>query len=190
MKAIIPRWQSTVLALVAAATYACAEAQDAPAVSSKLRTLQATVQAVYPEKRSVTLVGPGGQPQAMFVGSDVRLDRLRAGDKVNVSYYQGVAAQIAKGGAKVSDPAPSEFAYKNANGTAGGGAGTSVTETVTILGIDPGTNTVAFQESDGSQHVIAVRSPNMQKFIRTLKVGDNVDVTYTESVAVSVLPSS
>lgn len=59
-----------------------------------------------------------------------------------------------------------------------------------ILGIDPGTNTVAFQQADESQHVIAVRSPNMQKFIRTLKVGDIVDVTYTESVAVSVTASS
>ena len=59
-----------------------------------------------------------------------------------------------------------------------------------ILGVDPGTNKVAFQQADGSQHVIAVKSPNMQKFIRTLKAGDNVEVTYTESVAVSVTPSS
>jgi hypothetical protein len=30
----------------------------------------------------------------------------------------------------------------------------------------------------------------MQKFIRTLKPGDHVNVTYTESVAVSILPSA
>jgi hypothetical protein len=187
---MIPRWQVTVLALAAAATCGWAAAADAPAVTSQLSTLQATVQAVYPDKRSLTLVGPKGQPQTIFVGPDVKLDRLHAGDKVNVSYYQGIAAQIAKGSTKVSDPAPAEFAYKNSNGAPGGGAGASVTVPVTILGVDPGTNTVAFQGSDGSQHVIAVKSPNMQKFIRTLKAGDTVDVTYTESVAVSVSPST
>jgi TusA-related sulfurtransferase len=30
----------------------------------------------------------------------------------------------------------------------------------------------------------------MKKFIRTLKPGDTVDVTYTESVAVSVIPAA
>jgi len=42
------------------------------------------------------------------------------------------------------------------------------------------------QQADGSQHVIAVKSPNMRKFIRALNAGDNVYVTYTEPVAVSV----
>jgi hypothetical protein len=188
MKTIRSRWQLAILALVATAP-AWAQQGNAPAVTSQLSTLQATVQAVYPDKRSLTLVGPSGQPQTIFVGPDVKLDRLHAGDKVNVSYYQGIAAQIAKGNTKVSDPAPAQFAYKNKNGTPGGGAGASVTVTVKILGVDPGTNTVAFQQADGSQHVIAVKSPNMQKFIRTLKAGDTVDVTYTESLAVSVTPS-
>jgi hypothetical protein len=109
---------------------------------------------------------------------------------VTVSYYQGVAAQIAKGDMKVSDPAASTFAYKSTNGKPGGGLGASVTVTVKILGIDPGTNKVAFQRSDGSQHVIAVKSPKMQAFIKTLKPGDTVDVTYTESVAISVAPAA
>jgi hypothetical protein len=68
--------------------------------------------------------------------------------------------------------------------------GSSVTVNVKILGINPSTNTVAFEDSDGQQHVIAVKSPNMREFIRTLKPGDHVDVTYTESVAISVVPST
>jgi len=109
---------------------------------------------------------------------------------VNLSLYQGLAAQIAKGDKKVSDPAAATFAYKNPAGKPNGGAGGSVTVTVKILGVDPGTNTVAFQQADGSQHVIAVKSPNMQQFIHTLKAGDTVDMTYTESIAVSVIPAS
>jgi len=189
MKTIVPGWQLPSLLLAAIAGSVCAQPAGSPAVTTQVSTLEATVQAVYPDKRSLTLVGPKGQAQTIFVGRDVKLDNLHAGDKVNVSYYQGLAAQIAKDGAKVSDPAASDFTYKNPNGAPGGGVGASVTVTVRILGVDPGTNTVAFEQADGSQHVIGVKSPNMEKFIRTLKAGDNVDVTYTESVAVSVTPA-
>jgi hypothetical protein len=163
---------------------------DAPTVTSRTRTLHATVQAVYPDKRSLTLVGPNGQARSIFVGPDVRLERIRAGDKVNVSYYQGFAVQMAEGDKKVSDPAAANFSYRNPHGEPGGGVGSSVTVTVKVLGVDPGMHTVAFQEPDGSQHVIAVRSADMRKFISTLKPGDQVDVTYTESVAVSVTQAS
>jgi hypothetical protein len=172
-----------------AAPFSWAQEASAPAVTTQTSTITATIQAVYPEKRSLTLVGPKGQPRSIFVGPDVNLDRLHAGDKVNVTYYQGLAAQIAKGGKKVKDPAAADFSYKNPNAP-GGGAGSSVTVNVKILGVDPGTNTVAFEDSDGTQHVIAVKSPNMRKFIQTLKPGDHVDVTYTESVALNVTPAA
>jgi len=181
--------QLPILVLAAMAGYAWAQS-GTPAVTSNLTTAQATVQSVYPDKRSLTLVGADGQQQSIFVGPDVKLEKIHAGDKVTVSYYQGVAAQIAKGDTKVSDPAASTFTYKSTNGKPGGGLGASVTVTVKILGIDPGTNKVAFQQSDGSQHIIAVKSPNMQAFIKTLKPGDTVDVTYTESVAISVAPAA
>jgi hypothetical protein len=189
MTTIISRWQLPVLVLAAASSYAWAEPADAPAVVSQLNTVQATVQAVYPDKRSLTIVGPDGQPQTVFVGPDIKLSKLHAGDKVNVSYYQGLAAQIAKGGETVTDPAASDFTYKSANGLPGGGVGDSATVSVKILGVDPGTNTVAFQTTDGSQHVVAVRSPNMQSFARKLKAGETVDLTYTESLAVNVTPA-
>jgi hypothetical protein len=39
------------------------------------------------------------------------------------------------------------------------------------------------------QHVIEVKSPQLQDFIKTLKPGDKVNVTYTESVAINVTPA-
>ena len=189
MKIGLLKWQS--LAVAAAVSCAWAAQQPAmPAVTSQTKTVEATVQAVYPDKRSLTLVGPQGQQQTIFVAPDVKMDKVHTGDKVKVSLYQGVAAQIAKGDEKLTDPAAASFAYKNPDGKPGGGVGDSVTVTVKILGVDPGTNMVAFQRADGSQRVIEVKSPNMQQFIRTLKAGDTVDVTYTESVAVSVIPAS
>jgi Cu/Ag efflux protein CusF len=166
-------------------------AQSEPAVTSNLTKVTATVKAIDPATRSVTLQGPKGDTTVQ-VGPEVKnFSNLKVGDVVNVSYYESVAAQIVKGSQKVTDPAASTFAYGSPKGMKpSGGAGASLTASVKIEAIDLGTNTVAFKGQDGQTHIIEVKSPNMRKFIRTLKPGDDVDVTYTQSVAVSVIPAS
>jgi hypothetical protein len=128
----------------------------------------------------------------VHVSPDVKnFASLKVGDVVNVSYYESVAAQIAKAGKKVKDPAAATFAYGSPEGMRpSGGIGASVTATVKIEAIDLGTNTVAFRGNDGRVHIVEVRSPNMREFIRTLKPGDHVNVTFTDSVAVEVIPAS
>jgi len=87
---------------------------------------------------------------------------------------------IAKGKQKVTDPTASTSAYGSATGIKPNApAGASMTATARIEAIDPGANTVTFRGRDGQTHNVAVRSPDMQKFIRTLKPGDHVNVTYT-----------
>jgi hypothetical protein len=176
------------LVLAAMATYAWA--QDQPVVKSHYEKVTATVEAINPATREVSLRGPNG-PVSVIVGPDVKnFDKMHVGDKVVVSYYQGIAVQMAKGETKATEPAAAEFAYKAQPGKKpGGGIGASITTTVTIVAINTDTNTVAFKRADGSVHLIAVKSPNMVQFMRTLKPGDQVDVTYTESLAINVVPA-
>jgi hypothetical protein len=164
-------------------------AQQQPVVSSRLQKAEATVTAIDPATREVSLDGPNG-PFSVVVSHQLKnFDKVHVGDKVVVSYYEGVAARMAKNGGKAAEPASSTFAYRNhAGDQPGGGAGMSTTGTVTIQAVDPSTNTVAFMGADGMVHIIAVRSPNMQHFVRTLKPGDKVEVTYTQSIAVNVVP--
>jgi hypothetical protein len=54
--------------------------------------------------------------------------------------------------------------------------------------LDAANHTVAFRRSDGTIAVVTLRSPQMQSFAETLKPGDKVDVTYTESIAVNLIP--
>jgi hypothetical protein len=185
-------WRLSTLIVAAMATYAWAQ-QPAkpPVVNSQFQKVEATVEAIDRPTREVSLRGPNG-PVSVVVGHEVKnFDKVHVGDKVVVSYYQGIAAQMAKGDTKVTEPAASTFAYRAQGGERpGGGVGGSVTTTITIEAIDTGSNTVAFKRSDGSVHIIAVKSPNMVQFIRTLKPGDSVDVTYTESVAIDVVPAA
>jgi hypothetical protein len=185
-------WRLSTLVVAAMATYAWAqETAKPPVVKSEFQKVEATVEAVDPATREVSLRGPNG-PVSVVVGPEVKnFDKVHVGDKLVVSYYQGIAAQMAKGDMKATEPAASTFAYRAQGGKRpGGGAGASVTATVTIEAIDTGTNTVAFRRPDGSVHIIAVKSPNMVQFIRTLKPGDSVEVTYTESVAINVVPAT
>jgi hypothetical protein len=189
-KTNILNWRLFTLVVAAMATSAWAQEPAKPTVNSQIRQAEATVQTIDPATREVSLRGPKGS-FSVVVGPEVKnLDKVQVGDKVVVSYYEGVAAQMAKGATKATDPAESNFKTPGqSDARPGGGRGASVTTRVIIEDVDTETNTVAFKRSDGSVHIIAVKSPKMQQFIRTLKRGDAVDVTYTESVAVNVVPS-
>ena len=182
------RWHLlAALGAVAAASYAFSQESGKPVVSSTMQQVQATITAVDPKTREISIQGPKGMA-TVVAGPEVRnFDKLHVGDTVVVSYYQGIAAQMAKGGQKMTEPAVSTFGYRAKEGAPpGAGAGASMTSTVVIEDVDPTTHSVAFRSSDGSVHVISAQSPQMQQFVSTLKHGDVVQVTYTESLAVKV----
>jgi hypothetical protein len=184
--------QLAILAMAAMAASAWAQ-QPGGAYTSTLTRTTATVTAIDAARREVTIQGDRG-PLTVQVSPDVKnFQNLKVGDRVNVSYYQGIAAQMVKGGTKVTDPAVSTFRQGNSPGpglTPSGVVGASATVTVKIQDVNLPTNTVAFTQSDGTTHIVQVKSPEMQQFIRGLKRGDTVQVTFTDSLAVEVLPAS
>lgn len=183
-------WQFAVLAVAAMVSSAWAQQPKTAWTSSLIKTT-ATVTAIDAAKREITIKGDHG-PVTVQVGPEVKnFSNLKVGDQVKVSYYQGTAAQIVKGGKTVTDPAVSTFASGNSPGMKPAGqVGASATVTVKIQDINLPTNTVAFTESNGTTRIVEVKSPEMQQFIRTLKRGDTVQVTFTDSVAVEVIPAS
>jgi len=184
------KWQLAILAVVTTISSAWAQ-QPGGAYTSTLTRTRATVTAINTERRQVTIQGDQG-PLTVQVSPDVKnLENLKVGDRVNLAYYQGVAAQIVKGGKKVTDPAVSTFRSGTpADMRPSGVVGASATVTVKIQDVNLPTNTVAFTQSDGTTHIVQVKSPEMQSFIRDLKRGDTVQVTFTDSLAVEVLPAS
>jgi hypothetical protein len=182
-------WSLSTLAVTALASVLHAQDANLPVVTAHSHRVTATVKALDPATRQITLDTPRGVISFQVDPSVERLDNVHAGDKVIVNYYQGIAAQLAKGDKKVADPAGTTFAYKSPGGKPGGGAGQSVTATVTILAINSTTHTAVFKNSDGTVDSVDVQAPQMQEFLKTLKPGDSVDVTYTESVAISVAPA-
>lgn len=184
------KWALPALAAVLFSAGAMALDPSGPVVSSNLQKVTATIKAIDTPSRTVTLDGPNGLVTVQVGKQAKRFDQLKVGDKVTVSYYQGLAAEMKHGdAAKATAPVGSEFGSMNKS-SPGAMGGVSVTTTVIIQAIDLATNTVSFKRADGSVHVIEVKNSKMKNFIKTLKPGDAVEVTYTESLAIDVEPAA
>lgn len=179
---------ATVAALVLAA---CASDPPKPAVRENLVQETATVMAIDQATRLVTLQGEDGGAVTIKVSDEVRnLPQVKEGDKVMVSYYQAIAAEVKKPGEGVAGVQADVSSVRAPEGSMpGAGAGMLLRTTVTIESVDTSFNTVTFKRSDGMSRTVAVESPEGQQFIKGLKKGDQVEIAYTEAVAIEVKPA-
>lgn len=154
-------------------------------VSKQVNTqVIATVEAVDRDTRSVTLKGPEGNLVTVMVGDDVRnFDQIDVGDNVEVRYSLGVVLQLVKGGGGVRTRVENENASRAAKGEKP--AGTSVREVLVVadvLSVDRERGTVTLQ---GPNRVVELQVRNREQ-LENIEVGDQVEATFTEAVAISV----
>jgi len=181
----------TVLTAVFLATgVAAAERSYEPAIKDHMRQVHAKVEAVDHKTRVVRLNGEQG-PVEIVVPPEVRnFDQIKVGDTLQISYYTGVAVQIKKKGAPVMAHTDEVVAATAAPGAKPGAAvGRNISTTVRIESVDTAANTVTFKRPDGTSAVVDVESPEGRSFIKTLHKGDDVDIVYSEAVAIEVLPA-
>ena len=116
-------------------------------------------------------------------GPDItRFAELKLGDTVNVRYYDNVVI-------RVKQPGESEV-ISGARGTTGseqvlpgGTRAKQVTITATITAIDPTTPSITFTGPNGWKYSSRVQDTEA---LAKVKVGDKVDIVWTEAVLVSV----
>jgi len=65
-----------------------------------------TIQAIDPKTRIVTLVGPEGRQFRVKAGADVRLEKVKVGDKVLAEYGEGLAISVRSTRPAAPAPAP------------------------------------------------------------------------------------
>lgn len=163
--------------------------QAAPKVSGTIgesvQTVTATVEKIDQKKRMVTLKGPDGKSVTIEVDERVKnLPQVKKGDKVVATYYESAAYEVKRPG-----QAEPGVTVTGALGTAKPGekpAGVgahSVTVTSTIEAIDKTVPSVTLKGPDGDLVTIKVRYPEK---LAQVKVGDLVEITYTQALAISV----
>lgn len=173
---------------VAAPIAAVPAAPVSGTVGENLVSATATVKAIDQKTRRVTLQRADGSVVKFVAGEQVRnLPQVKVGDEVNVTYYESLAYEVRKpGDGAAPGAAVAEGAARAKLGEKpGGAAGRVTTVTATIAAIDKTAMTVTLRGPDGEATTVKARDP--QKLDR-VAVGDLVDITYTEALAVSVEP--
>jgi hypothetical protein len=162
-----------------------------PAVVSRTFQATATVETVDAKTRQVLLKREDGQLVTLVAGPDVRnFAQIKPGDRVYARYESELAARIGK---------PDDTMLADQDLVGGGRAARGekpageddmeVRRKITVSAIDLERNLLTFTDAGQVTHVVWVRTPQMQAFLRTLKPGDIVDVTFREAAMVEVEPA-
>jgi hypothetical protein len=108
---------------------------------------------------------------------------VKVGDKVVVKYYQSIAARVMKPGEAGGTTSTQMLETAKPGERPGGVAGNMVRVTATVEDISPKKTYVSLKTSDGKIYDVKVKDP---KDLENVKVGYQIEITYTEALAVSV----
>jgi len=148
----------------------------------------AKVTAIDAATRTVTLKREDGTPLRIQCGTGVRnFDKIGVGDTLKVKYKETLSAtRLAPGdpGTQAGIAAAAGRAEKGAQPAAG--VGVAATVCATIRSVDLEQQVVLFTLPSGEKVARHVTTPEGREFIKGLKPGDNVQLDYTEVIALSV----
>jgi hypothetical protein len=152
-------------------------------------SVNAKVVSINQKSRKVKIKTGAGQWQIITAGNGVtNLDQIKKGDSVTVMYTEAVAYHVRKHGSQT------EAAVSDTAAAAGPGAkpaGVDVqkqtTITATITAIDSSVPSVTFKGPDKETQTTKVKDP---EHLKGVKVGDIVDITYTDAIAIKVTKSA
>ena len=146
-------------------------------------TTTAKVLQVNQKTREVIVKLDNGEEYSFVAGDEVKnLTQLKKGDIITAVYTEAIAYQVKEHGTTgVTTTTASQGAP--AGSKPAGVVAQQTTVTVMVTAIDPNTPTVTFMGPRGNKETIKVRDP---KNLNGVKVGDKVDITYTEALAIKV----
>jgi hypothetical protein len=161
--------------------------------SATLIEATATVTAVDMERHLVTIQGPQGNSAVIQVTDQVKnLPQVKIGDVVDIQYYRSAIAELVK----VDENTTLDTTVSGAKATRpegekpGGAIGLQVKRRAEVMFVDPFQKFITFLSPDrGLRKISLENSPELQHYLKELKKGDIVEVTYTEALAISLQPA-
>ena len=162
---------------------AVAGARQTQLAQSKPTTVTATIEAIDKANRTVTLKRSNGTSVEIKIAPEMQgFNTLKVGDQVTATYFEATAVNVRKPG----DPAPSTdptTVIQRKERAPGSETRRQQTLRFTIRSIDAKTPSLTVADAQNHSVTLTVQDPTR---LETLKVGDTVDVTYFESLMVSV----
>lgn len=161
----------------------------APGVAGTARTIKmtATITAIDPATRAVTLKGPRGNEITVTAGPEVKnFAQMKVGDRVNAEYVEALTLELKKGGGMpVARTEETGAATAKPGALPAGMVGQRVTIVADVVAVNAKTQTVTLRGPERTVE-LKVRDPEQFKLV---KQGDQVEATYTEALALHVEPA-
>ncbi len=146
-------------------------------------TKTGTVEAIDHQQRVLTLKQASGEFTTVDVPADAqRFDAIKVGDKVTATYYDNVTVRLKQPGEASTDKAAGAVT-PNEGGKSGGTIGKQRTMTATVEAIDANVPSISFKGPNGWKYSRRIMDKNV---LKQVKVGDQVDFTWTEAVQLSL----
>jgi hypothetical protein len=149
--------------------------------------LSAQVISINKATRTLTLKGERGNVVEIVAGDEVRnFDQIGVGDSVVARYLEALTLELKKTKVAAGEPTVSEELGRAKPGERPAVAGQrTITAITDVVAVDPAASTISLKGPQGNVVTLDVQNPDQFKVV---KVGDQVEVTYTEALALSVEP--
>jgi Cu/Ag efflux protein CusF len=149
-------------------------------------TATATIQAIDKANRLLTLKDESGAEDTMQVGPAMkRFDELKVGDKVKVTYSESLVLQVRKPGDAVTTGGDTAKLTKGTGASPSATLSSQQTTSVDVVAIDQKLPSITVKTADGRT---VTRKVEDRKNLEGVKVGDKIDITYTQAAIISVEP--
>jgi Cu/Ag efflux protein CusF len=170
----------TVAVLIATPRITMAQAKT---VSSEMRVETGVVEAVDVATRKVTIRKADGTAVITVAGPEItRLAEVQVGDKITARYYDTLVVRVKQPGESEVASAVRGTTGSNQE-TPGGTKAKQITMTVTVTAVDPAVPSIAFTGPDGWKYSSKVQDAAA---LAKVKVGDRLDIVWTEALLVSL----
>jgi hypothetical protein len=151
-------------------------------LTGETKTVTASVEAIEKATREVTVKKPDGTYDVFYFPTSIkRFDALKVGDKITAKYYENLVLRLKAPGEKAVDTASAGTV--RSEGTLAATSSRQRTITATIAAIDQSIPSITFTGPNGWKYSSRVED---KKALEKVKVGDRLDITWTEALILSV----
>lgn len=160
------------------------------AMATQTTKASATVVSLDASTRTVSLKTANGKVFDLVAGPEVRnFDQIKVGDLVAAEYVQALSLELKKrspgSSPATAQPTVDDAAARTAKGEKPGVAGgRQVTALADVVAVDAKNQLVTLRGPRGNQVDLNVQDPAQ---LKSIKKGDQVEVVYTEAVALMVV---
>ena len=158
-----------------------------PGKAAAVATVEVTATVVAIEKatRTVTLKGPQRMVDVV-AGDEVKnFDQIKVGDQIKATYVEALTLELKKTKKKLDMKAETDAVRAAPGQTPGGAVGRQITALCDVVDVNPKKSTISLKGPRGNVIELNVRNP---EHFKVVKKGDQVEVVYTETLAMTLAP--